>query len=108
MSSVYFRNLYSLREQNMYVQQLDGRYRTVLYKDHLSLPRALVVHPRIGYVFQFLSLICINNMNYFSYAYLTDWSANAFIGKAAMDGSSFKKLITNAVVWPNGLAIDYY
>ncbi len=25
-----------------------------------------------------------------------------------MDGSSFQKIVTESVMWPNGLAIDYY
>ena len=40
--------------------------------------------------------------------YGTDWSANAFIFKAAMDGSSFEKIVTENVVWPNTLVIDQY
>lgn len=40
--------------------------------------------------------------------YLTEWSAQAYVAKAAMDGSRFEKIITNGVVWPNGLAIDYF
>ena len=42
------------------------------------------------------------------YAYMTDWGAQAFIGRAAMDGSEFTKLITTGIVWPNALTIDYY
>lgn len=40
--------------------------------------------------------------------YGTDWSSNAFIFKAAMDGSSFEKIVTENVVWPNTLVIDQY
>jgi len=84
------RNLYSARRNNIFVQTLEGRYRKTLYKDKLTMPRALVVNPSEGMI------------------YGTDWSSSAFIFKAAMDGSSFKKIVTENVVWPNALAIDQY
>jgi low density lipoprotein-related protein 2 len=79
-----------MRKTDMWVQQLDGRFRRVLYSNIVKLPRALAVHPLLGY------------------AYMTDWGAQAFIGRAAMDGSQFTKLITTGIVWPNALTIDYY
>jgi len=84
------RNLYTLRKTDIYVQQMDGRYRKTLYKGVMKLPRALAVHPTIGRLFA------------------TDWSADAFIASAAMDGSSFEKIVTEGVVWPNALTVDYF
>lgn len=74
----------------MIVQELDGRYRKMLYRNVFKLPRALAIYPQIGYV------------------YGTDWGQSPFIARAAMDGSHFQKIITEGLVWPNGLAIDIY
>lgn len=40
--------------------------------------------------------------------FATDWSSYAFIAAASMDGSSFTKIITDRVTWPNALAVDIY
>ena len=42
------RNLYSARRNSIFVQTLEGKYRKTLYKDKLTMPRALVVNPSEG------------------------------------------------------------
>jgi len=59
---------------------MDGKWRKKLYKDKLITPRALVAVPTIGQI------------------YGSDWSSQAFIYKAAMDGHKFEKIVTNGVV----------
>ena len=46
-------------------------------------------------------------MHIFRYMYWTDWGENPHIGRAGMDGSEMKYIITYNLVWPNALAIDY-
>nr|XP_022323721.1 low-density lipoprotein receptor-related protein 1B-like [Crassostrea virginica] len=56
----------------------------------LGTPRAIAVHPSAGYMFW------------------TDHNKNSpHIGRAFMDGSSQRVLLSKDVVWPNGLAIDF-
>lgn len=59
--------------------------------------------------------------------FVTDWSANAFIAAASMDGkqlelgvdqfpkyysktlgSHFRKIITERITWPNAVAVDIF
>ncbi|KFD58755.1 hypothetical protein M513_00448 [Trichuris suis] len=84
------RKLYMAKGSDLIVQQLDGRHRLTLYRNVFKLPRALVVHPQSAYVFN------------------SDWGVQAFISKAAMDGSSFRRIITTGLAWPNGLTVDHY
>ncbi|MFH4979099.1 hypothetical protein AB6A40_005808 [Gnathostoma spinigerum] len=84
------RNLYSLRRTDVFVQTLDGRFRKKLYDGKFRLPRALVAHSLIGQLFA------------------SDWSSSAFIARLSMDGSSFIKIITEAIIWPNAIAIDIF
>ncbi|KAJ1373670.1 hypothetical protein KIN20_036139 [Parelaphostrongylus tenuis] len=56
----------------------------------MRLPRAIATHPEKGMIF------------------VSDWSSTAFIASAAMDGSSFTKIIVDRVTWPNALAVDIY
>ncbi|CAI4225377.1 unnamed protein product [Auanema sp. JU1783] len=84
------RNLYSLRRNDILVQTLDGRYRRAVYSNVMKLPRAIALHPQMGKMF------------------VSDWSSSAFIAVANMDGTSFKKIITERVTWPNTLTVDIY
>ncbi|CAA99828.2 EGF-like domain-containing protein [Caenorhabditis elegans] len=84
------RNLYSLRREDILVQSLDGRFRQPLYKNVMTLPRSITLHPAKGIMF------------------VTDWSANAFIAAASMDGSHFRKIITERITWPNAVAVDIF
>lgn len=36
----------------------------------------------------------------------SDWSTNASIRKAGMDGSSPTAIVTTNIVWPNGITVD--
>ncbi|KAH7728726.1 Protein F14B4.1 [Aphelenchoides avenae] len=84
------RNLYSARKTDIIVRTLDGKYRKVLYRKELATPRALVAHATVGWLFG------------------SDWGSSPFIYKAAADGSLFKKIVQNSIVWPNALAVDQY
>ncbi|CAB3408313.1 unnamed protein product [Caenorhabditis bovis] len=84
------RNLYSLRKTDILVQSLDGRFRTSVYRNVMTLPRSIALHPSKGLMF------------------VTDWSSNAFIAVAAMDGSRFRKIVTDRITWPNAIAIDIF
>lgn len=74
------------------VSELDGKNRKTILGQRIYDPRALVVHPGIGYLF------------------FTDWSHQAFIARIGMDGSEFKRIILyeDKLVWPNALTIDYF
>lgn len=71
------------------VAELNGTGRKTLLRSGLSEPRAVVVHPGIGYVF------------------FTDWGLTPFIAKIGMDGIMFSRIVTEKLGWPNALAIDY-
>ena len=40
--------------------------------------------------------------------YWTDWGTNPKIEKAEMDGSARRTIVTEHIVWPNGLTIDQH
>ncbi|CAJ0954905.1 unnamed protein product, partial [Mesorhabditis belari] len=84
------RNLYSVRRKDILVQALDGRFRRKLYQGVLQQPRAIALHPARGLLF------------------VSDWSSSAFIAAATMDGTFFKKIITERITWPNALVIDIH
>uniref|UniRef100_A0A0R3RR28 Thrombomodulin n=1 Tax=Elaeophora elaphi TaxID=1147741 RepID=A0A0R3RR28_9BILA len=84
------RNLYTLRQKQLHVQRLDGLYRASLYDGLFELPRALVAYPLTRALFA------------------SDWGTKPFIVRLAMDGTEAKKIITEHLVWPNALAIDYF
>ncbi|KAG5887844.1 hypothetical protein JTB14_005610 [Gonioctena quinquepunctata] len=77
--------------KNLEVAELDGTNRKTL-KISIPDPRALVVHPGIGYL------------------YFSSWHLQAFIAKIGMDGSNFTMILTweNDIAWPNALTIDYF
>nr|CAD7197742.1 unnamed protein product [Timema douglasi] len=87
------RKLYWLdrHSKQLDVSELDGTSRKTL-KAGIADPRALVVHPGIGYL------------------YFTSWHLQAFIGKMGMDGSNFTRILTwdNDIAWPNALTIDFF
>lgn len=93
------RKLYMLNRQDrsLRVCELDGRYCKTLIRDRIQQPKAIVVHPKKGYL------------------YFTEWSLQPFIAKVAMDGSAppgtndpIIKLAEKDLGWPNALAIDHY
>ncbi|XP_055348332.1 low-density lipoprotein receptor-related protein-like [Paramacrobiotus metropolitanus] len=76
-------------EKTLEVAQTDGTLRNILLRYGLDKPRAIAVHPGIGYV------------------YLTDWGNIPFIARIGMDGTMFERIIASKLVWPNALTIDY-
>ena len=81
--------------QHMSVCELDGRNRKTIATD-IEDPRAIVVHPGIGYVF------------------FTSWQLHAFIGRIGMNGdnATFTRLLSTVagheMAWPNALTIDFF
>lgn len=49
--------------------------------------------------------IALDPMN--RYMYWTDWGTRVHIGKAGMDGSNPKVIISKNLGWPNALTISY-
>ncbi|XP_071952274.1 uncharacterized protein [Antedon mediterranea] len=82
-------NLYYTDVENdiIGVVDLDSLNKVTLIDEGLSEPRAIVLHPEIGYMFW------------------TDWG-NGKIEKAGLDGS-FRQTIASNLTWPNGLTIDF-
>ena len=75
------------------VAELNGTNRRTLRNKGISDPRAIAVHPGIGYLF------------------FTDWQLHAYIGRLGMDGSDYQQILTyehDKIIWPNGLAVDYF
>ncbi|CAD5112199.1 DgyrCDS1434 [Dimorphilus gyrociliatus] len=66
--------------------------RRELFTENLMEPRGLAIDPRNGWM------------------YWSDWGKEARIEKAGMDGTKRQTLLAkqNGILWPNGLAIDYY
>ncbi len=89
------RKLYWLdrHTQHLSVSELDGRYKKVL-KDQIDDPRAIAVHPGIGYIF------------------FTSWHLQAYIGRIGMDGSNFTRIVYinngDKLAWPNAITVDYF
>ena len=83
--------------QHLNVAELDGTNRRTLVTD-IKDPRAIVVHPGIGYIF------------------FTSWHLDAYIGKIGMDGKNGTEGIDRIVAtikhdnlaWPNALTIDFF
>ncbi len=74
------------------VAELNGNHRRTIVGRSISDPRAIAVHPGIGFLF------------------FTDWGHHSCIGKVGMDGKNFSRIVTyeNKLVWPNALTIDYF
>ncbi|XP_023355035.1 low-density lipoprotein receptor-related protein 2 isoform X2 [Sarcophilus harrisii] len=71
------------------VAKLDGRYRKWLVSTQLDQPAAVVVNPKLGFM------------------YWTDWGRQPKIERAWMDGQQRQTLVSNDLGWPTGLSIDY-
>ncbi|XP_071952285.1 uncharacterized protein [Antedon mediterranea] len=69
------------------VVDLDSLNKVTLIDEGLSEPRAIVVHPGIGYMFW------------------TDWGTGK-IEKSGLDGSIRQTIVSN-LTWPNALTIDF-
>ncbi|XP_014488136.1 PREDICTED: very low-density lipoprotein receptor-like isoform X2 [Dinoponera quadriceps] len=66
----------------------EGNMRKTLIRDRIHEPRAIALNPLEGWMFW------------------TDWSDEARIERAGMDGSHRSVVVGNDVKWPNGLALD--
>ncbi|KAG5677308.1 hypothetical protein PVAND_007077 [Polypedilum vanderplanki] len=75
--------------QTIEVSKDSGRYRKILIDDKLDEPRAIALDP------------------YRKYLYWTDWGKNPHIGRAGMDGSDAKFIVTENLGWPNALTISF-
>lgn len=88
------RKLYWMDRTSKHIEvaELNGTKRKTILARGISDPRAISVHPGIGYLF------------------FTDWGHHSCIGKLGMDGTNFSRIITyeNKLVWPNALTIDYF
>ena len=88
------RKIYWLDRHSKHVEvaELDGTNRRAIKADGISDPRAIVVHPGVGYL------------------YFTTWHLQAYIGRMGMDGSNFSRIVTyeDRLAWPNALTIDYF
>lgn len=73
------------------VTSIDERYRKVLFWTDIYEPRAIAVVPQRKIMFW------------------TDWDEEPKIERAAMDGdpSSREVIVSNDILWPNGLTVDY-
>ncbi|XP_065677221.1 low-density lipoprotein receptor-related protein 2 isoform X2 [Hydra vulgaris] len=72
------------------VSTTEGLYRKVLFKlNRDSEARAIVLHPAYGYLFW------------------TDWGVTAKIERATCSGTNRVTLVSNDIVWPNDITIDY-
>ncbi|XP_077356519.1 low density lipoprotein receptor a isoform X2 [Festucalex cinctus] len=84
------RNLYwtdSIRS-SISVATADGVRRKTLFSRGLSKPRAIVVDP------------------YSNFVYWTDWGNPAKIEKGGLNGGDRIALVTDNIVWPNGITLD--
>ncbi|GFR81710.1 low-density lipoprotein receptor-related protein 4 [Elysia marginata] len=70
------------------VSNLDGSMRAVLIYKYMDKPRAIALHYDKGYMFW------------------TDWGKHGRIERADMDGGNRKVLVSEGIVWPNGLTVD--
>uniref|UniRef100_A0A3Q2Q3X8 Low-density lipoprotein receptor-related protein 2 n=1 Tax=Fundulus heteroclitus TaxID=8078 RepID=A0A3Q2Q3X8_FUNHE len=84
------KNLYwtDPRYRSISVLRLPDKSRRAIIRN-LNNPRAIVVHPLIGYIFW------------------TDWYRPAKIMRAWGDGSHAVSIVNTTLGWPNGLAIDW-
>lgn len=74
------------------VAELNGTNRKTLKASGINDPRAVAVHPGIGYV------------------YFTDWHLQSYIGRIGMDGSNFSRVLgfEDKIIWPNALTFDFF
>ncbi|TKS67243.1 Low-density lipoprotein receptor-related protein 2 [Collichthys lucidus] len=84
------KNLYwtDPRYRSISVMKIADKSRRAIIRN-LNNPRAIVVHPLIGYIFW------------------TDWYRPAKIMRAWGDGSHALSIVNTTLGWPNGLAIDW-
>lgn len=85
------RNLYwcDKGSDTIEVANLDGQHRKVLIDSGLQDPRGMAVDPHSGLLFW------------------SDWGSEPHIGRAGMDGSNIRMIVSENLGWPNALTLDY-
>lgn len=85
------RNLYwcDKGRKTIEVSKDNGYYRKLLIDEKLDEPRAIALDP------------------YRKYLYWTDWGKIPHVGRAGMDGSDKKYIVTGNLGWPNALTISF-
>ncbi|XP_077869877.1 low-density lipoprotein receptor-related protein 2-like [Saccoglossus kowalevskii] len=68
--------------------EMDGSLRAPLLTEGLNQPRGIGLDPTEGYMF------------------ISDWGKYPAIKRAFMDGSNVVILVSDKVIWPNGLTVD--
>ncbi|EDW48843.1 putative vitellogenin receptor isoform X1 [Drosophila sechellia] len=68
----------------------DGLNCAVLVTQDVHQPRSLAVWPQKGLMFW------------------TDWGEKPMIGRASMDGSRSRPIVSDNIEWPNGIALDMH
>ncbi|CAF1581398.1 unnamed protein product, partial [Rotaria sordida] len=76
--------------EHVEVATMDGRYRRVLYHENLTNPWSIVVDPRAG----------------LRYLFITDWGKNPRIERASMDGQQRISIVNDSIEMPIGLTLD--
>ncbi|XP_078033485.1 low-density lipoprotein receptor isoform X2 [Augochlora pura] len=76
------------KKNTIELANFEGNMRKTLIQDRIQEPRAIALNPLEGWMFW------------------TDWSDEARIEKAGMDGSHRTVIVDNDVTWPNGLTLD--
>lgn len=71
------------------VSKDNGKFRKILIGEKLDKPRAIVLDP------------------YRKFMYWSDWGNVPHIGRAGMDGSDSKHIVTGNLGWPNALTISF-
>ena len=84
------RNLYwaDSGSDRIEVCRLNGLYRRVLIHENLEEPRDVAVAPTLGWMFW------------------SDWGKKPKIERASLDGTERVVLVSDDLVWPNGIALD--
>lgn len=88
---LYYINKFQSEESAVVtVSTLDGRKKTTIVTTDLKDPFDIVVDPKNGYVF-------FTDCNHYS----------PKIERSYMDGSVRRKIVTEKIIWPSGISIDY-
>jgi len=84
------RNLYFTDSVNKFigVASLHTKRWGILIKTSVEKPRAVAVYPPEGLLFY------------------TDWGNNPVVMRAGMDGSQKQAVVSDDIVWPNGVTVD--
>lgn len=77
------------RYDRIEVSELDGSNRSIVVIGGMERPRDIVVHPLQGVMFW------------------SDWGSRPEIERANLDGSGRTPIVSDDLVFPNGLALDY-